>query len=77
MVLRQSFISLTSRELVDTEKKTAFGIHLGGGADLRLNDNFTVGILGHFHNPFDVKQDDGMDVEGSYFKLLITLLYTI
>lgn len=62
--------------LVESESKFTFGYNFGGGADLKLNDHFTVGVLAQYHNPFDVKQDLGPEVEGSYFKLLITTLYT-
>ena len=59
-----------------SEDKLTFGSHFGAGADLRLNRNFTVGLLGHVHNPFDVKQEQGTQVEGSYFKLLMTMMYS-
>lgn len=62
--------------LTESISKVAFGYHIGAGADLKLNDRVTVGILAHYHNPFDVQQEDqASDVEGSYFKLLITGLY--
>lgn len=57
---------------IESESKVVFGIHLGAGGELRLNDKFTVGLLGQYHNPFDIKQELAPDVEGSYFKLLIT-----
>lgn len=62
--------------LEDSKTKATFGLNLGAGAELRLNRHFMVGVIGHYHNPFDVKQDVGPDVELSYFKLLITLFYT-
>jgi hypothetical protein len=62
--------------LVLSEAKTVLGYSFGGGGDLRLNDHYTVGVLFQYHNPFDVKQDSGEDVEGSYAKLLLTLSYT-
>ncbi len=62
--------------LQDSKTKTTFGLNLGAGAELRLNRHFMVGVIGHYHNPFDVKQDNGLDVELSYFKLLVTLFYT-
>lgn len=61
--------------LVESESKVVFGIHLGAGGELRLNDKFTVGLLGQYHNPFDIKQELAPDVEGSYFKLLITSFF--
>jgi opacity protein-like surface antigen len=65
-----------NNQLVESESKLVFGFNLGAGADLRLNDRFSIGVAGHLHNPFDVKQENGSeDVEGSYFKLIITGFY--
>ena len=61
---------------VESETKLAFGYHIGAGGDLKLNDKMTVGLYGSFHNPFDVKQELGPQVEGRYYKLLITAFYT-
>ncbi len=58
-----------------SDRKLAFGLNFGGGGDLRLNDQWTVGALGQFHWPFNVKQDTGPDVKGYYFKLMLTLAY--
>ncbi len=63
-------------QLVESETKLAFGYHLGVGGDLKLNDIMTVGLYGSLHNPFDVKQETGPQVEGRYYKLLITAFYT-
>lgn len=60
----------------ETESKTVFGYHFGGGAELKLNQNFTTGVILHVHNPFDVKQENYAEVEGWYYKLLITTSYT-
>lgn len=60
----------------ESESKVVFGDHLGAGAELRLNRKFTTGVLAHYHNPFDVKQEIGSEVEGSYIKLLITAVYS-
>ena len=65
-----------ARRLEVSESNVVFGIHGGFGGDLRLNEKYTVGIFAQYHNPFDMQQDVGPDVEGSYFKLLMTLLYT-
>jgi opacity protein-like surface antigen len=62
--------------MVESESKVAFGYHFGVGGDLRLNDRMTVGVLAQYHNPFDVKQEQGAEVEGRYYKLLITTFYT-
>lgn len=61
--------------LVKSETKATLGIHLGGGADLRLNRHVSVGVLGAYYDPFDVKQDTGSKVTGRYYKLLITGFY--
>ncbi len=62
--------------LQETHGRVTFGNHVGAGADLQLNKSVSVGLLVSYHNPFDVKQDDGPEVEGSYFKLLMTTMYT-
>ena len=61
----------------ESDRKTTFGLNFGGGLDLRLNDTFIAGLMGQFHNPFKVEQEDSQikDVRGSYFKLLMTLMY--
>ncbi len=58
-----------------SDQKVTFGINFGGGADLKLNDRYVVGLLGQMHWPFTVKQDTGSDIKGYYFKLLITGMY--
>ncbi len=63
-------------DLDTSDDKIAFGWNFGGGVDLRLNDEWTVGGLGQLHAPFAVKTDDGPDVKGYYFKLLLTLAYS-
>jgi hypothetical protein len=59
----------------DSDQKITFGVNFGGGIDLRLNEEFVVGVLGQMHWPFVVKQDDQPDLRGYYFKLLITGMY--
>jgi hypothetical protein len=59
-----------------SSQKVTFGTHFGGGVDLRLNDQWTVGALGTLHWPFKVEQGQGPDVKGYYFKLLLTLAYS-
>ncbi len=60
----------------ESKRKLVFGFNLGFGADLKLNEHFGLGVLFHYHNPFDVKQDTGPKLEGSYAKLLLTGMYT-
>ena len=55
--------------------KIVFGVHLGGGGELILNRKFSLGLLAHYHNPFDVRQEVGLVAEGFYFKLLVMTLY--
>ena len=59
-----------------TRKQLVFGVNVGVGAELRLNSEFTVGVIAHYHDPFDVRQDSGPPLEGSYMKLLLTASYT-
>jgi hypothetical protein len=63
-------------KVVRSDGKWTFGNNFGAGADLKLNNKFTFGLMFHHHNPFDVKQDFGAEVEGSYTKLLLQLMYT-
>lgn len=58
-----------------SDKKVTFGLNFGGGADLRLNDHYAVGVMGQMHWPFAINQDNGSDIKGYYFKLLITGMY--
>lgn len=58
-----------------SDQKLTFGLNFGGGVDLRLNDNYVVGVMGQMHWPFKVQQDDQPDVKGYYMKLLITGMY--
>lgn len=58
-----------------SDQKLTFGLNFGGGLDLRLNDNYVVGLMGQLHWPFKVQQDDQSDLKGYYFKLLITGMY--
>ncbi len=60
----------------ESKRKLVFGFNLGIGGDLKLNDHFGIGVLMHYHNPFDSKQDTGPKLEGSYLKLLLTGMYT-
>ena len=62
--------------LIKSSASLTFGTHLGFGGELELNNRVTVGALFHFHNPFDIKQELAPEVEGSYYKLLITTLYS-
>lgn len=62
--------------LSDTREQLVFGINAGAGVELRLNDEAIIGIIAHYHDPFDVRLDDGSKLEGSYMKLLVTALYT-
>lgn len=58
-----------------SDQKVTFGLNFGGGVDLRLNEHYVVGVMGQMHWPFVVKQDEGSDLRGYYFKLLITGMY--
>ena len=58
-----------------TEDKFVFGAHFGSGVDLRLNETYTVGVLGQLHWPFNSSQSNQPNLKGYYFKLLMTLNY--
>ena len=60
----------------DTRSQLVFGVNVGAGVELRLNNEVTVGVIAHYHDPFDVRQDVGPVLEGSYMKLLIIASYT-
>lgn len=60
---------------VTSDPKYTFGFNFGAGLDLRLNKNVIAGIIAQYHQPFEIKQDDTENVRGSYFKLLLTLMY--
>jgi len=62
--------------LTESDSKLTFGFHFGGGAELRLNKDVSVGLMGQFHNPFDIRQENQPEVEGSYYKLLLIGFYT-
>jgi hypothetical protein len=51
-------------------------MNAGVGVELKLNSQASVGVIAHYHDPFDVRQEVGPELEGSYMKLLLTALYT-
>lgn len=59
----------------ESDADTVFGFNVGAGADLRLNDSFSIGVMTQFHKPFDVEQESQKDVGGSYLKLLLLGMY--
>ena len=67
---------LQNNMLQETKSKFTFGTNLGAGFDLRLNEKVSFGLLFHYHNPFDIDQDVGEALEGSYSKLMILSSYT-
>lgn len=73
---KPSVTQLVNGVLRDSDDKLVFGMNFGGGVDLALNERVTVGALFHYHDPFDVKQETGSNIEGSYYKLLLTAMYT-
>lgn len=60
----------------ETKKQLVFGVNVGVGVELRLNSNAIIGIIAHYHDPFDVRQDTGPKLEASYTKLLLVASYT-
>lgn len=63
-------------KLIKTREQLVFGVNLGVGVELRLNSDWSVGAIAHYHDPFDVRQDSTPDLEGSYMKLLLMGMYT-
>jgi hypothetical protein len=62
--------------LSTAREQLVFGFNAGVGADLRLNSNASIGVIAHYHDPFDVRQEVGPALQGSYLKLLMTAMYT-
>ncbi|MCY4524920.1 MAG: hypothetical protein OXB84_09280 [Halobacteriovoraceae bacterium] len=56
--------------------KVVFGTNVALGGELDLGELMKIGVMGQLHNPFDVQQNTGPNIEGSYFKLLLTMLYS-
>jgi hypothetical protein len=67
---------LINSVLVESSTKLIFGWHIGAGAELKLNNHFSVGVQLQYHNPFDIKQEIGTEISGTYSKMLITGMYT-
>lgn len=61
---------------VKTRKQMVFGVNVGAGVELRLNSDVTIGVIAHYHDPFDVRQEVGPELEASYMKLLLVASYT-
>lgn len=66
----------TDQGKVSTDHRLVLGLNLGAGAELRLNDQVNIGVIAHYHDPFDVRQEDRKDLGGSYMKLLILAMYS-
>ena len=62
--------------MTKTRDQLVFGMNFGVGVELRLNSEVTIGVIAHYHDPFDVRQENSADLEGSYMKLLILAMYT-
>lgn len=60
----------------ETRSQLVFGANVGAGVELRLNDQATIGVIAHYHDPFDVRLDEGPKLESSYMKLLMMASYT-
>lgn len=59
-----------------TRNQLVFGINVGAGVELRLNHHVSIGALIHYHDPFDVRQEVGGNLESSYLKMLLLTSYT-
>ncbi len=60
----------------ESESKITLGTNLGVGTELELNRHFKLWLVIHHHNPFDIKQEVGTEIEGRYTKLLMAGFYT-
>lgn len=69
-------LRLVNGSYVKSNREPVMGWNAGFGADLRLNNKVMVGMLVHYHDPFDIAQDIGEKVMGAYTKLLVTMLYS-
>ena len=66
---------IVNDNILESKSKLTFGTHFGIGADLDLNENYSVGLITHVHNPFDIDQELDPEIEGFYYKILFTLFY--
>lgn len=73
---RPNATRMVNGELLEARTQLTFGINAGAGVELRLNEKVVVGVIAHYHDPFDVRQDSGGPLEASYLKLLLTAMYT-
>lgn len=55
------------------ESKWVFGVNLGAGAEVDLNDKYMVGIKTDYHMPFEVQFKNGDIIDGSYMRLLVQM----
>ena len=67
---------MIQNQVIDSTQKLVFGLNIGSGVDLFLNESFSVGLLAQYHHPLSVSQINGSSVNGSYLKFLLTLFYT-
>ncbi len=67
---------LVNNTPTQTRDQLVFGMNLGAGVELRLNSEVTVGVIAHYHDPFNVRQEFGPELNGSYMKLLLVGMYT-
>lgn len=61
---------------LESKSKTVFGINFGVGADLQFNSHWAIEFLTHFHKPFATRYENNQKIKGSFFNILIALLYT-
>lgn len=60
---------------ISGDSKAVMGWTAGVGADLKLNSEYSTGVLGQYHDPFDQRTEDGQLLGGRYFKLMWTFSY--
>ncbi|OFZ23940.1 MAG: hypothetical protein A2202_00075 [Bdellovibrionales bacterium RIFOXYA1_FULL_36_14] len=63
-------------QIRESESKLTIGTNIGLGTELKLNRHFKLWLIIHHHNPFDIKQEVGTEIEGRYTKLLMAGFFT-
>jgi hypothetical protein len=66
---------LQNNKLEWSDQKVTFGLNFGAGIDLRLNEQYIIGVMTQVHWPFKVTQEEGTALKGYYMKLLLTGMY--
>jgi len=71
----QVYNNISSDVITKSDAKTVFGINIGTGLDLQLNNQYSLNMLIHYHKPFNSKQENRPDVTGAYLNTIMGLSY--